>query len=156
MKDFFIQSILNGFGISVLQEKNAVLETNIKAADCGLQLTEKEAEMLVITGKDAITEQDRVEFGKSATVKIIEKFMHSTFITQADYADTIAALIDVFYEVKEESMDLLTDEEVIEEMYDCFENESGGVIEVLQNRDMEYLSKKIRYMYMQINDIDYD
>lgn len=155
MKEFFVSPLFNP-QIDKLREKNTILGTNEKAFACNLQLTEKDAQMLVNAGKEAISIQDRIEFGKSATVKIIEKFMYSTYISQNDYADTIAALIDVFYEVKEESLDVLTDEEVIDAMFDCFELESGGDIEVLQNRDMEYLCRKIRYMSMRIIDADYN
>ena len=100
--------------------------------------------MLIQTGKDSIREQDRIEFGKSATLKIVDKFMRSSYISQEVYAETIAGLIEVFYEVKEESLDILTDDEVIDIMFDFYENESGGSIEILQNRDMDYLCRKIR------------
>ena len=124
--------------------KAEILNTNGKSSEYELILTEKDGEMLVQTGKEAISIQDRIEFGKSITVKMIEKFMKSTYISQADYADTIAGLIDIFYEVKEESLDILTDEEVIDIMYDFFERESGGSLEILQGRDMDYLCRKIR------------
>ena len=124
--------------------KAEILNTNGKSSEYGLILTEKDSEMLVKAGKEAIVIQDRIEFGKSITVKMIEKFMKSTYISQADYADTIAGLIDIFYEVKEESLDILTDEEVIDIMYDFFERESGGSLEILQGRDMDYLCRKIR------------
>ena len=122
-----------------------ILATNKKAAAYGLVLQDEEAAMLVVHGKEAIALQERIEFGKSITVKMIEKFMQSTYISQTDYAQTIAALLDVFYEVKEESVEVLTDEEVIEIMYDFFEKESGGDIDTLVSRDMYYLCKKIRY-----------
>jgi len=113
--------------------KAEILNTNGKSSEYGLILTEKDGEMLVQTGKEAISIQDRIEFGKSITVKMIEKFMKSTYISQADYADTIAGLIDI-----------LTDDEVIDIMYDFFERESGGSLEILQGRDMDYLCRKIR------------
>lgn len=135
--------------------KAEILMTNEKSSEYGFSLSEQDAAMLVQTGKESITEQDRIEFGKSITTKLIEKFMRSTYISQSDYSDTIAALIDVFYEAKEESLDSLTDEEVIDIMYDFFEHESGGSIEVLQNRDMDYLCRKIRYTANNIIDDDY-
>ena len=134
--------------------KAEILNTNGKSSEYGLILTEKDSEMLVKAGKEAIVIQDRIEFGKSITVKMIEKFMKSTYISQADYADTIAGLIDIFYEVKEESLDILTDEEVIDIMYDFFERESGGSLEILQGRDMDYLCRKIRNIANGIADED--
>ncbi len=129
---------------SILKQKADILNLNEKSMEYALSLSEKDAEMLIQVGKDTISIQSRIEFGKSATIKIIEKFMKSSYISQADYADTIAGLIDIFYEAKEESLDVLTDDEVIDIMYNFFENESGGSLDVLQGRDMDYLCKKIR------------
>ena len=63
---------------------------------------------------------------------------------QNEYADVLAELINIFYDIKDESLDMLSDDEVINFMYDFFENESGGDIEVMRNRDMEYLCRQIR------------
>ena len=131
-------------GLSETQLKSEILSTNEKSYEYGLVLSEKDALMLVQAGKDAIALQERIEFGKSATVRLIEKFMHSTYLSQSDYASTLAALIEVFYEVKEESLDILTDGEVIDIMFDFFERESGGDIDALQTRDLEYLCRNVR------------
>lgn len=37
-------------------------------------------------------------------------------------------------------------------MFEFFENESGGSAEVLQNRDMEYFCRKIRYKALNITE----
>lgn len=121
-----------------------ILHTNAQSAEYGLMLSEQDAKMLVTAGKDALHEQDRIEFAKSATVLLIETFMQSTYLSQTDYADTLAALLEVFYQAKDESMDLLTDGEVLDIMFDFFEHESGGSVELLQGRDMEFLCRQIR------------
>ncbi len=126
--------------------KSDLMNTNNRSMEYGLVLSESDAQMLVEAGNDALECQDRIEFGKSVTVKIIEKFMESSFIAQSEYADTIAALIDVFYQAKEESLDMLTDEEIINAMFDFFENESGGDIDILTSRDMQLMCQKIRDM----------
>ncbi len=141
--------------LNLSKQKADILNLNEKSMEYALFLTEKDAIMLVQAGKETISMQDRIEFGKSATVKIIEKFMKSTYISQSDYADTIASLIDIFYEAKEESLDILTDDEVIDIMYIFFEKESGGSVDILQGRDMDYLCRKIRNTANGIAD-DYD
>ena len=107
--------------------------------------------MLVSVRTATLRDQKRVEFGDSAINKIIEKFMQSTYISQSNYADTIAALIEVFYEVKEESGDILTDEEVVDAMFDFFEGESGGNIELMYSRDLDALCRNVRYSALGIN-----
>ncbi len=131
-----------------------ILKTNDISINYGLELKESDVAMLVQASKDSIIDNDRIEFGESATIKIINKFMQSSYVSQSCYAETIASLIDVFYEVKEESLDVLTDYEVIDMMFNFFENESGGSIDVLQNRDMDTLCRKIRYTAMGIKDDD--
>lgn len=136
--------------------KNNLIELNKKSCEYGLILNEKDADMIIQSGKDALISTQRIEFGKSIITEIIEKFMKSSYISQENYAETIADLIDVFYNAKEESMDILTDSEIIDIMFNFFENESGGSIEILQNRDMDSLCKKIRYTANNIADDDYD
>lgn len=123
---------------------NEIMETNEKSEEYGFALLEKDAEMIVKVGKEAMTVHDRIEIGKSVTVKIIEKFIQSTYISPREYAETIAKLIEIFYEVKEESLDFLDDDEVIEIMFNFFETQSMGSLELLQSRDMDYLCQQIR------------
>ncbi|MGN0612759.1 MAG: DUF6323 family protein [Porcipelethomonas sp.] len=138
---FFCHSLHSNTDADV---KACILNTNEKSMKYGLVLSDSDAGMLVQAGREAIEAYDRIEFGSSVTVKIIEKFMHSSYICQEGYAEIIAGLTDIFYDVKEESMDMLTDEEVINIMYDFFEHESGGDIELLRSRDLEWLCRKIR------------
>lgn len=121
-----------------------ILKTNEESVEYGLFLYKQDAQTLIEASRESLSVQDRIEFGKSIVIKLINKFMKSSYISQSDYADTLYALIDIFYQVKEESLDVLTDDEVIDVMFDFYEKESGGSIEILQNRDMDYLCRKIR------------
>ncbi|MFT3952574.1 MAG: DUF6323 family protein [Oscillospiraceae bacterium] len=134
----------------------ALLQTNALSAEYGLVLSEQDAKMLAAAGKEALEIQDRIEFGKSVTVLLIEKFMRSTYLVQTEYAPTLAALLDVFYQAKEECLDILTDEEVLDLMFDFFERESGGSIELLQSRDLDVLCRKIRYTALGIAEDEED
>lgn len=124
--------------------KNDILSTNNFSSKFGLILSENDAEMLIQAGASSIKDNDRIEFGESATIKIINKFLQSSYISQDNYAETIAGLIDVFYTAKDECYDMLSDEELIDIMFDFFEVESGGSLEILQNRDLDLLCRKIR------------
>lgn len=122
----------------------ALLATNSDGAPHGLCLTAQDAAMLIQVSHDAILTQDRLEFGESAILPLIRQFQQSRFLAPGDYADTLATLLDIFYEVKEESLDLLTDEEVISLMFEAFETTSCGSVELLQTRDMEWLCRRVR------------
>lgn len=124
--------------------KQEIAATNEKSIEYGLTLTPQDAQMLIAAGNEALSAQDRVEIGKSATVKLIERFMQSTYIRQRDYAQTIAELLEVFYAAKEECGDVMNDDEVIGAMFAFFERESGGDVDALCSRDMERLCRSIR------------
>ena len=127
-----------------LSNKNEIIETNEKSIEFCLKLSEKEAVMLIENEKESLNNNERIMFGKSPTVKLIEKFMESSYITQDTYSETIAELTDVFYEVCEESEDLLTDEEIINIMYYFFEQKCGGSIELLEGTYLEEICRNIR------------
>jgi len=152
--EFELSKILSKSEIINANLKEKILKTNEKSLEYGLSLSEKDVAMLVQYGKEAISNQARIEFGESVTTKLINKFMKSSYISQDDYADTIAILLDIFYEAKEESEDYLIDDEVIDIMFHFFENVSQGSIELLQNRDMDYLCRNIRHKAKNIFDPD--
>lgn len=121
-----------------------LLDTNVKAAEYGLTLSASDASRLAETDCITINELDRITIDKSIAVKLTEKFMLSTYIRQKEYAQTLEALIEVFYTAKDECCDTMTDDEVINAMFAFFERESGGDIDVLCSRDMERLCRSMR------------
>lgn len=137
---------------NVVSLKNNLLQTNKQSIKYALFLSDKDAEIIAQANRENLKSQNRVEFGESAVIKIIEKFMQSSYISQDNYADTILTLTEIFYEAKEESLDILSDDEIIDIMFEFFENESGGSADVLQNRDMEYFCRKIRYKALNITE----
>ncbi len=133
--------------------ESQILALRDRAISYGLVISPKDASAIAAVGVEQLHEQERVEFAQSAVVKIIEKFMESSYISQQDFVETISELIGIFYEVKEESLDILTDDDVISAMFDCFENISNGDIELLRTRDLERLIRRARG---EAYDIDYD
>lgn len=130
-----------------------ILALRERAISYGLVISPKDASALAEVGVEQLHEQERVEFAQSAVVKIIHKFMESGYISQSDFVETVSELIAVFYEVKEESLDVISDDDVIFAMFDCFENISNGDIELLRTRDLERL---IRRAKGEAYDVDYD
>ena len=133
--------------MQVLSEKNemaAVLDTNQYTERFGLVLSEKEAELLVQERFENLKEQQRVEFGKGVLDKLIYAFCDSAYIYQDNYVDTIARLQEIFYLYKNESMDELTDDELITYMKETFENECQGSLDYLEDTCLEMFARDIR------------
>lgn len=135
--------------------ESQILALRDRAISYGLVISQKDASAIAAVGVEQLHEQERVEFAQSAVVKIISKFMESGYISQQDFVETISELIGIFYEVKEESLDVLTDDEVISAMFDCFENVSNGDVELLRTSDLENLIRRVRGLPRD-DDYDYD
>ena len=66
-------------------------------------------------------EQQRVEFGESILPKLIDTFYDSPYISQSSYPDTCIRLQEIFYLYKNETMDEMTDDELLEFMKEQFD-----------------------------------
>ena len=121
-----------------------ILKTNETSKENGLTLTEEEAKALVAARGDTLREERRVEFGDSISPKLIRTFADSSFINQEDYAETIARLQEIFFLYKNESMDMVSDEELLTIMKNAYENESGGDLEYLEGTALEDFARKVR------------
>ena len=103
--------------LQLMTQKNQlakVMETNQFTEKFGLSLSEEEAGILVSDRKDSLQEQRRVEFGEGILPKLIFAFCDSPYIYQDNYVETIGKLQDIFYLYKNESLDEVTDDELID------------------------------------------
>lgn len=98
------------------QELLRTLRCNRETERFGLILTEKEAAELMADREETLRENQRVEFGAGILPDIIEYFCDSAFILQENYVATIRELQEIFYLYKNESLDILTDEEILDFM----------------------------------------
>ena len=133
--------------LSLLSEKNQmvfVMDTNQYTQRFGLMLSEQEAELLVKEQTEVLKEQQRIEFGKGVLEKLIFAFCDSNFISQDNYAETIQRLQEIFYLYKNESMDELTDDELIEFMREAFDGKCQGSLDYLEDTCLEEFAREIR------------
>jgi len=121
-----------------------VLQSNSYTRQFGLQLSEHEVLELLQDRKCSLQEQERVEFGEGILQKIIFAFCDSPYIYQDNYVDMIAQLQNIFYLYKNESMDELTDDELLSYMKEKFENECQGSVEHLEDTCLEGFARMIR------------
>lgn len=121
-----------------------ITECNQYTEKFGVQLSEQDALELVACRKNSLKEQERVEFGEGILPKLIFAFCDSPYIYQDNYTDTIATLQDIFYLYKNESLDELSDDELIEYMKQAFEGECQGSLEHLEDTCLEKFARAIR------------
>ncbi len=127
------------------QSQAEIMACNEITSDYYLQLSKEEASMLLATRSEALSKNDRVEFGGGIITKIIMAFKDSDYISQYNYAITISDLIETFYYYKNETLDLISDDDLIELMRELFDKRCHGSIDLLQNRELERISHNVKY-----------
>ncbi len=126
------------------QELERVLECNKKTERFGLALSQEEAANLMVGRKEALNDNQRIEFGEGVLPKIIDFFCDSQFINQDNYADTLSELQEIFYLAKNETQNELTDQELLGFMRRQYEEVCFGDLEYLKNTCLERYSKAVR------------
>lgn len=136
--------------LDVVSERNqvqAIVELNRRTERYGLTLTEEECRKLVAARGEILKEQRRVEFGESILPKLIETFYDSPYLDQNNYAETCLRLQEIFYLYKNETMDELTDDELLTFMKEQFDTVCFGDTDYLGDTCLEIFSQAVRAGY---------
>ncbi len=138
-----------GFASSMLQRLavEEIEKCNAFTADYGLILTHNDVIELVETRSDSLKSNGRIEFGGGAVGKIIKEFCDSPYIYKENYAETIHGLTEIFYFYKNETLDLLSDDDLIKYMKDCFDGSCQGSLELLAEKELAKMATNLRYGY---------
>lgn len=128
--------------LEVLNNRRQIEFTNIKncnkyTSKYGLTLSDNDIGNILKKREETLKNTGRIEFREGIIDKLIKEFCDSQYIAKENYMATLYKLVDIFYEYKNETMDLITDDELIKFMKKSFEGVAGG--------DLEYLSGTIMY-----------
>lgn len=140
--------IMNVF--SSLMQKQVVDEIekcNNLTAKFGLTLSRQDAIELVETRAFSLKSYGRIEFGSGAIDKIIKEFCDSPYISMHNYVETLHELIEIFYFYKNETLDLISDDDLIKFMKNSFDGKCQGSLELLSGRELDKMARNLRYGY---------
>lgn len=137
---------LISFASAMIQKQavNEIILCNDFTDQFGLSLTQKQAIELVETRQYALSSNGRIEFGGGVIDKLIKAFCDSPYINRQNYAQTLHDLIELFYYYKNETMDLITDDELIGFMKKAFDGVCQGSIDLLAGRELYQLASNLR------------
>jgi hypothetical protein len=121
-----------------------ILDCNEKTSEYALTLSPSEARGLVETRAEVLKSNGRIEFGGGVIEQIITAFYDSPYISQYNYAETLNRLIELFYYFKNETLDMLSDDELISWMKTYFDSSCQGSLELLSDREMEIMAQDLR------------
>jgi hypothetical protein len=129
----------DGTSLAKLNAANEYTET------FGLKLSEEDGALLLAERKNILKKQERVEFGEGILPKLIFAFCDSPYIYQDNYTDTLGRLQEIFYMYKNETLDEIPDDELIEFMKEQFDGSCQGSVDYLEDTSLEIFARKSRF-----------
>lgn len=125
------------------QVTDKILACNQDTAVYGLVLTGQQAVALAHTRTGALKDTKRIEFNSGIIDKLIMAFCNSPYITNENYEDTLHELIEMFYDFKNDTWDVVSDDELISFMKRAFNGRCHGSLELLSVEALSQLSRHI-------------
>ncbi|WP_434293448.1 DUF6323 family protein [Clostridium botulinum] len=123
---------------------NDIIQCNEVTREYGLKLSEKDVKEIIDTRNIALQKSGRIEFNGQIINKIITSFCDSPYISQYNYSETINELVEIFYNYKNETLDYISDDELIEIMKENFDNYCQGSLEILEGKVLYKIAENIR------------
>lgn len=110
----------------------------------GLLLSAADVQALVVGRVEALNASERIEFGSGVTRELVLAFAASPHVSQSTFVDQVLELQELFYEFKNESLEQVPDDELIETMRSLFDGVAKGDIEHLAEALFDGLGRHIR------------
>lgn len=125
--------------------KNNIIKCNTYTTQFELSLSKTDVEILVKSQNEILKYNGMIQIGESILPKLIFEFCDSQYISQIEYLDVLNELQEIFYYFKNESLDELTDDELIQSMKKYYENECQGSLEYLKSTFLEKMCEDTRF-----------
>lgn len=124
-----------------------VLATNRYTQKYGLVLEKEDAALLAQARTDVQRAERRIEFGAGILPKIIYAFCDSGYLYQDNYCESLIRLQEIFFQYKNEMLDEITDDELLEFMREQFEDVCRGDFDYLEQTCLDLFAQAIRAGY---------
>lgn len=151
-----MKNSINLFQSNLLEKEvfNDIIQCNEITREYGLKLSEKDVKEIIDARNKALQKSGRIEFNGQIINKIITSFCDSPYISQYNYSDTINELVEIFYNYKNETLDYISDDELIEIMKENFDNYCQGSLEILEGKVLYKIAENIRYGVKDYTNLD--
>lgn len=107
--------------------KNEILKINEESSVYGLILTSENVEEIIKSRGYSLKTYGRIDLNMDSTKKIINKIYISQYTDKDDYVEIINDLQDIFYYLKNETLDKISDNEIIDIIGEFYEETSGRI-----------------------------
>lgn len=99
-----------------------------------LRLSAADALALSEARNCALRDSGRVEFEGGTLEAILRAFCSSPYLPDGERIETLSALTELFYHLKNETQDRISDEDLLARMRECFDEPCRGSVELLADR----------------------
>lgn len=123
--------------IAERQVTDSILQCNEVTEKYGLSLTQQQASALAKTRMTSLKETGRIEFGNGITDKLIMAVCDSPYITQENYEETLHELISLFYNLKNDTWDRVSDNDLIDFIRTAFNGICRGSLDLLAGKSLQ-------------------
>ncbi len=121
------------------QEKrqDMLARCNDRSARYGLILSEAGLERLLMERSDALRQTGRLEIGEGVLPMLVDAFRSSPYLFSGNYEETLSQLQELFYQLKNECRDLVSDQELVDAMALIFNEAAQGSVDFLADLDWQ-------------------
>ena len=120
-----ILNLLNNENLTIA--KNEILQINEESSAYGLILSSKDVEEVIKSRGYSLKTYGRIDLNMDITKKLIKKLYTSPYTQKDDYVELINDLQDIFYYLKNETLDEISDNEIIDIISEFYEKSSGRI-----------------------------
>ena len=120
-----------------ITQENEILDLNEKSQIYGLTLNKEDVKEIINSRDNTLKNYGRIELDIGITKMIIENLYKSQYTDKDDYVYAINDLHEVFYYLKNETLDQISDIEIIEIIDEVYNNCSGR-IDIVQEKCEEF------------------
>ena len=112
---------------SMITAKNEILKINEESSAYGLTLTPKDVEEVIKSREHSLKTYGRIDLNMDITKQLINKLYTSQYTDKDDYVELINDLQDIFYYLKNETFDEISDNEIIDMISEFYEKTTGRI-----------------------------
>jgi hypothetical protein len=133
-----------------------IQQINEETLQYGLKLSEKDIREVIAHRAEALKSTGRIEFSGGIIRKVISTFRDSPYILQQNYVEIINDLVETFYFYKNETLEEISDDELIDFMKEYFDNKCQGDLDLLRDKYLERVAHNVKFGILDYLDVDQD
>lgn len=128
--------------LNVNSEKNKLIECNTFLNEYGLSLSSEDISSIIERRSLALKNNKRIELDGGIIDKVIREFFDSPYISNDNFVETINEIIELFYYYKNETNDLISDDDLLKLMRKHYDDFAKGDLDYLSRNFLEEIKKK--------------